>query len=89
MKSKNDLKEIDIKNRTCYYFGDIMSDRDIYSGYILLDKKSYKTYKSIFIYDISYKTFMGAKALHIRFNEIDGFIKIYDGIRYLVLFDHG
>ena len=32
---------------------------------------------------------MGTKALHIRFNEIDGFIKIYDGIRYLVLFDHG
>ena len=77
MKSKNDLKEIDIKNRTCYYFDDIMSDRDIYSGYILLDKKSYKTYKSIFIYYISYKIFMGAKALHIRFNEIDGFIKIY------------
>ena len=23
--------------------------------------------------------------MHIRFNEIDGFIKLYDGIRYLVL----
>ena len=32
---------------------------------------------------------MGTKVLHIRFNEIDGFIKIYDGIRYLVSFDHG
>ena len=28
---------------------------------------------------------MGAKPLRIRFDEIDGFIKIYDGIRYLVL----
>ena len=28
---------------------------------------------------------MGAKPLRIRFGEIDGFIKIYDGIRYLVL----
>ena len=36
-------------------------------------------------YEISYKTFMGAKPLRIRFDEIDGFIKIYDGIRYLVL----
>ena len=28
---------------------------------------------------------MGAKPLRIRFNKIDGFIKIYDGTRYLVL----
>ena len=61
-----------------------MIDRDIYSNDILLDEKSYKTYKNIFIYDISYKTFMVAKALCIRFNEIHGFIKIYDRIRYLV-----
>ena len=31
---------------------------------------------------------MGSKPLRIRFNEIDGCIKIYDGIRYLVLFGH-
>ena len=29
---------------------------------------------------------MGSKRLRIRFDEIDGFIKIYDGVRYLVLF---
>ena len=28
---------------------------------------------------------MGGKPLHIRSNKIDGFIKIYDGNRYLVL----
>ena len=27
-----------------------------------------------------------AKHLHIRFNKIDGFVKVYDGTRYLVLF---
>ena len=32
---------------------------------------------------------MGAKPLRIRFYEIDGFIKINDGIRYLVLFGPG
>ena len=31
---------------------------------------------------------MGAKPLHIRFDKIDGFIKIHDRIRYLVLFDY-
>ena len=41
------------------------------------------------IYDISYKTFMGAKQLRIRFDEIDGLIKIYDGTRYFVLFGFG
>ena len=38
------------------------------------------------IYDISYKTFMGAKLLRIRFDKLDGVIKIYDEIRYLELF---
>ena len=84
MESKDELKEIDIKNRMCYYFDAI----DINSDNILFDEKSYRTYENILIYDISYKTFMGAKPLRIRFDEIDGFIKIYDGIRYLVLFGH-
>ena len=29
---------------------------------------------------------MGAKSLRIRFDKVNGFIKVYDGIRYLVLF---
>ena len=29
---------------------------------------------------------MGAKQLRIRFDKIDGFVKIYDGTRYLALF---
>ena len=32
---------------------------------------------------------MGSISMSIRFGEIDGFIKIYDGIRYLVLLDFG
>ena len=31
---------------------------------------------------------MRSKPLQIRFDEIDGFIKMCDGIRYLVLFNH-
>ena len=38
------------------------------------------------IYDISYKNFMGASPLHIRFDKVDGFIIIYYGTRYLLLF---
>ena len=32
---------------------------------------------------------VGAKPLHIRFDKIDGFIRVYDGTRYLVLFCPG
>ena len=93
MESKDELKEIYIKNRTCYYFDDIMRAWDIdtdtdFSG-ILLDEKLYKEKKNFFLsYEISYKTSAGAKPLRIRFNKIDGFIKVHDKIRYLVLFDY-
>ena len=39
------------------------------------------------IYDISYKTLIGSKPLRIRFDRIDGNIKIYDETRYLAFFD--
>ena len=56
----------------------------------MLDKKSYKnSSENILIYDISYKTFMGEKPLHIRFDKVDEFFKSYDEIRYLVLFGPG
>ena len=48
MESKDELKEIDIKNRTCYYFDDIKKVIDIYPSNILLDKKSLKTKTKIF-----------------------------------------
>ena len=49
MESKDELKEIAIKNRTCYYFDDIMRGWDIdintdFSG-ISLGKKLYKKTK--------------------------------------------
>ena len=55
MESKYELKQTDRKNLTSYYFDCIMRDTDIYSGDILLHEKSYKTYKTILIYDISKK----------------------------------
>ena len=37
-------------------------------------------------YNISHKTFIGAKPLSIRFDKVNEFIRVYDGTRYLVLF---
>ena len=33
-----------------------------------------KSYESILIYDVSYKTLIGAKCLLVRFDKIDGFL---------------
>ena len=45
-----------------------------------------KSYENILFYDISYKTLVSAKSLPARFNKVDGFIRVYEGTRYLVLF---
>ena len=60
MKSKNKLKEIDIKNRVCYYFDDIINGTKINFSNILLNKK---LYENISVYNILYKTPVGAKPL--------------------------
>ena len=63
MGSQDELKEIYVKNCTCY-FDDLMRvrDRDIEFSDIVLGKKIYKEkYENILIYGISYKTSMGAK----------------------------
>ena len=74
----------------CYYFVDIIRfwDGGIEFTDILLEQKSYETSENILIYDISYKTSMGAKPFLIRFSKIDGFIKIHNKVRYLGLFDY-
>ena len=84
MESKDELREIDIKNCTCYYFDNIIRlwDTDIEFSDILLDERLYEEkYENILIYNISYKTSKGAKPLRIRFDKIDGFIKIHDKIK--------
>ena len=44
MESNDKLKEIDIKNRTCYYFDDIIKMEDFDFNNMLIDKKSLKIF---------------------------------------------
>ena len=67
----------------CYYFDDIIRFVDFKFDNILLDEKSHE---NILFYDIQYKTLIGTKPLRISFDKINGFIRIYDRARYLVLF---
>ena len=50
---------------------------------ILIDKKSHE---NILIHGILYKTLIDPKRLHIGFDKIHGFIRIYYGNRNLTLF---
>ena len=78
----NEVKEIDIENHTWYYFDGITKTED-FDFDILIDAK---WCKNILVYKILYKNLFDSKPLRIRFDDVDGFIKVCDGIRYLVLF---
>ena len=74
MESNDELKEIDIKNRTRYYFDDIIKIEDLDFDNILSDQKSYEN------------ILVSAKPLRVRLNKVYGLIRVYDGTRNLVLF---
>ena len=79
----NEWEKIRIKNSTYCHFDDISKLEDFHRFNVSIDEKSQE---NILIYDISYKTLLGSKLLRVRFNKIDGFLRIYDGTRYLTLF---
>ena len=60
----NELKQVYINNRTCYYFDDIIKIEDFDFDNVLFDEKSYE---NILIYGISYKTLIDPKPLRIMF----------------------
>ena len=63
-------------------FDDTVKLEDFGIDNILIDCKSYE---NILIYDISVQTLIDPQLLGIRFGKIDGFIRIYNGNRYLTL----
>ena len=71
------------KNRTCYYFEDIIKFQDFNFGSILIHEKSYE---NILDDNISYKFLIGTKPLRIRLDKVEGFIRVNDGTRYLISF---
>ena len=83
MESNDKLKEIDIKNCTCYYFDDITKIQGFEIDNILIDEKSYE---NILVYNISYKLLFNSSPLRFRFDKIDAFIRVYDVTSYLELF---
>ena len=68
MGSNDELKEINTKNGTRYYFNYIIKNEDFDLDNILIDEKSYE---NILVYNILHKTVDGAKLLHIRLDKVN------------------
>ena len=82
------VKDINIKNRTYYFFNDIINIKDFDSDNIKIDEKSYK---DILIYYIGYVIIKKDLNIYIlnRFylilNNVNGYFEEINGNRYLML----
>ena len=52
MENNDELKKIEIKNRSCQYFNDVIEIEDFDLDNILKDEKPYE---NLLVYNISYK----------------------------------
>ena len=80
------IKDINMKNRTYYFYDDLVNIKDLDSNLLKIDKKSFK---KIAVYYIGYITKKGkyqinsVNPLYLIVHEIDGFIEEKEGGKYL------
>ena len=84
------VKQINIKNRTYYFYNDIIDLENFDSSLLKLDKKSYK---DIGICNIGYITIKkiddcenisSVKPLYLRITHASGYIEEINGNKYLI-----
>ena len=85
-----EIKQIDIKNRTYYFYNDIIDLKDFDARLLKIDKKSYK---NIGIYNIGYITIKkiddceniySVNPLYLLINHANGYIEEKGVNKYLV-----
>ena len=85
-----EIKQIDIKNRTYYFYNDIINLKDFDAKLLKIDKKSYK---NIGIYNIGYITIKkiddcesiySVHSLYLRIDHVNGYIEEKGVSKYLV-----
>ena len=86
------IKEINIKNRTCYFYNDIIDIKTFDSNNLKLEKK---TYKDLDTYNIGYVTIKrishgydvnSVNPLYLRIDNASGYIKKINKDKYLVFY---
>ena len=88
-----EVKQIEIKDRTYYFYNDIINLKNFESNLLKIDKKSYK---SIDIYYIGYITIKkiddcenihSVNPLYLLVNHASGYIEEKNGNKYLIFDD--
>ena len=83
------IKQINIKNRTYYFYNDIIDIETFDSNMLKLNKKSYK---NLDIYNTGYVTIKiigsgyidSVNPLYLKINNANGYIEKKDSSKYLV-----
>ena len=79
------IKEINIKNRTYYFFSDTINVKNFDSNLLKIDKKSYKNIDLFYcIGYITIKDLHSMNPLYLNIDEVDGCIEEKNGNKYLV-----
>ena len=85
------VKDFNIKNRTYYYFDDIIDIRKFESNLLKIDKKSHKDFDIYYIGYITIKKFGDCEnihsmnPLHLIFHSATGYFNEQNGEKYLIL----
>ena len=78
METSNELKEFDIKNRSCYYFDHIININYLELDNVLVDKKSCNNLLYCIQNSVCCKAF--------TFEKVDGYIRKYDETKDIASF---
>ena len=82
------IKDLNINNRTYYFYGDMINIKDFDSNLLKIDKKSFKNIAICYIgYIIKKDKYQinGVNPLYSIVHEVDGFIEEKEGSKYITL----
>ena len=86
-----EVKQIEIKNRTNYFYNDMINLKDFESNLLKIDKKHYKGIKIYYIGQIiikkidDYESIYCVNPLYLVVNHASGYIEQKNGNKYLVV----
>ena len=85
-----DIKELNIKNRTYYFFDDMINIANFDPNLLKIDKKSYKNIDIYYIgyitmKDSDYVKIKNVNPLYLIISEVDGHFEEKNGNKYLIL----
>ena len=84
-----EVKQINIKNRTYYFYNDIIDLKDFDAKLLKIDKKSYKNIDIYYIGYITikkiddYESIYSVNPLYLRIDHANGYIEEKNGKKYL------